>query len=132
VRLLAGLFVGAVVFGPLCAYIFRQKDRSPVTGYVLGLFFGCIGLAIVAVWPSSPEDRNQRDAAERLRQHDLRMGRMPSGLVGAPAYGEPPPGTPPGWYPDPKGSSAVRQWDGGGWTPNLHDPATGQARFDPM
>jgi hypothetical protein len=124
----------------LCPIIFSRKCRSPVGGFLLGLFLGVFGLLVALAVPSLAQD----GAANTRRQARLHAtldnptvaasawvpdaGSLlpPTSVTSRPAH------VASGWYADPKGSPRVRWWDGRNWTPTVRDPGTTTDIHDPM
>lgn len=98
--------VYVVVFGGVGLLIGLSKKR-PMTGFFLGVFLNCFGLVIALCLP------RVKSAAD-----------VSNVWVHAPS------GTPPGWFPDPRGRFQSRFWDGAAWTDHVR--SNDVASTDPL
>lgn len=97
---LAPMLVMALICGVLGSILGGSKRMGASAGFWWGVLLGPVGLLIVAV---SESDRPTTVIVQ--------------GNTTAPA----PPGTPPGWRPDPTQRFTHRYWDGARWTEHVHD-----------
>lgn len=61
-----------LLFGFATAYFAKQRGRDPVVWFLVGTFFGILGLLFVFILPAvNPEDENQGEPAEIFEETPL-------------------------------------------------------------
>jgi hypothetical protein len=71
-EVLGYLAILAILMGALGSWIAIQKSRNPAEGFVLGLFFGPLGVLVEALLPTRPKGRDEKPATVQERSLDER------------------------------------------------------------
>ncbi|MFK5955233.1 MAG: DUF4339 domain-containing protein [Planctomycetota bacterium] len=74
-----GQLAAWAILGVICAFIAKNRGRSPLGWFFIGLVGGCIGLILVLVLPDLKKEAETKNREKRLRnklQEELMQERM--------------------------------------------------------
>jgi hypothetical protein len=81
--LLIGYAVYGVIFGAICRWLAIQKNRSASNWFIVGFFFGFIGLLMIGFSPAlSESQKKQRDRSQKGQATSLSLVQQAKTLYG--------------------------------------------------
>ena len=81
--LLIGYAIYGVIFGAICRWLAIQKNRSGSNWFIVGFFFGFIGLLMIGFSPAlSGSQKKQRDSSQKGRATSLSLVQQAKTLYG--------------------------------------------------